>query len=57
MTHVVPDLESFYNRQLLNIGGIAEESTWVNRDATKVATKFLLRIEHHASTRNGLSKE
>ena len=43
VSHVISDLEKFYDRQLPNIEGIVEESIGVNKEAIKLVTKVLPR--------------
>jgi len=51
------DLQSCYNRQLANIGGIVEESVGRDRQAIKLITKVIPNWEHHLSTAFGISKK
>ena len=50
-------LEAFYDRQLPNIGGIAEESIGVNRGAITLFAKVLPRHGHHAGSSHGVNAE
>jgi len=51
------DLQSCYDRQLVNIGGIVEESVGRDRKALKLITKVIPNWEHHLSTAFGISKK
>ena len=51
------DLEACYDRQLLNIGGVVEESVGANREAIKLITKVLPRCNYFIGTTYGVSKD
>ena len=51
------DLQSYYNRQLGNIGSIIEESVGRNRSAIKFFTRLMPRFYHYVSTGYGVSNE
>ena len=50
------DLQSCYDRQLANIGGILEESVRRNRKAMKLITKVIPNQMHYLSTVFGISE-
>ena len=39
MVHLFSDLEAYYNKQIPEIGGIAEESIGINRKVIQLITK------------------
>ena len=51
------DLQSCYDRQLANIGGIVEELVGRDRRAIKLITKVIPNWEHYLSTAFGISKK
>ena len=51
------DLKSCYDRQLVNIGGLIEESIGRDRDVMKMLTKLMPRWKHYVSTAHGISEE
>ena len=51
------DLESCYDRQLVNVCGLVEEVVWVEIMAIKLFTKVILRFEHCIHTNFGISEE
>ena len=51
------DLEAYYDRQIPDLCGVAEETIWANRKAAKLKTKALPRMEHHAGTDNEASNK
>ena len=51
------DLQSCYDRQLANIGGIVEESVGRDRQAIKLITKVIPNWKHHLSTAFGISEK
>lgn len=56
MCHLT-DLQSCYDRQLANIGGIVEESVGRDRKAIKLITKVIPNWEHCLSTAFGVSEK
>ena len=50
------DLQSCYDRQLANIGGILEESVGRDRRAMKLITKVIPNQQHYLSTVFGISE-
>jgi len=50
------DLKSCYDRQLVNIGALIEESIGVNRNGLKLITKIIPRWKHHICTAFGISE-
>ena len=51
------DLKSCYDRQLMNIGGLIEESIGRDRDLMKILTNLIPRWKHYVSTAYGISSE
>ena len=51
------DLEACYNRQLLNIGNIMQESVGVERRVMQLLTKVIPCFEHYTCMSFGPSKE
>jgi len=51
------DLKSCYDRQLMNIGGLIEESMGRNRDIIKILTNLIPRWQHYVSTAYGISEK
>ena len=49
------DLQSYYDRQLSNVGSIIEESVGHNRNAMILYTKIMPYFEHHICTGYGVS--
>jgi len=50
------DLKSCYDRQLINIGGLLEESLGRDRNVMKMLTNLIPRWKHYVSTAHGISK-
>ena len=48
--YCLTDLQSCYDRQLLNIGGIIEESSGRDRKAMKLITKVMPNLKHFIPT-------
>ena len=53
--HVISDLEACYDKHLLNIDSIAEESLGVERKSVKLVTKTIAAFEHYLCTSFGIS--
>ena len=51
------DLKSCYDRQLINIGGLIEESIGRNRDVMKMLTNLIPRWKYYVSTAYGISEK
>ena len=54
--HKVADLESFYDRQLANVCGVAEEAVGADRMEIKLLKKVTTRFEHWTHTNFGIRK-
>ena len=55
--HYLTDLKSCYDRQLVNIGGLIEESIGRDRHAMQLTQKITPRWKHYVSTAFGVSEE
>ena len=53
--YCLTDLQSCYDRQLPNIGGIIEESAGRDRNAMKLITKVMPNLKHYVCTGFGIS--
>ena len=57
MMHNMSDLKAYYDRQLPNIGCMAQEAVGVERTPAKVFAKVLPIMNHHVCTSFGISKK
>ena len=53
--YTIMNLQSCYDRQLPNVGSIVEELVGCNRNAMKLYTKIMPKLEHYVSTGYGIS--
>ena len=53
----ITDLQSSYDRQLPDIGGILEESVGHDRNGIKLITKVMANWEHYIITGHGISEK
>ena len=57
MVHLFSDLETFYDRQISEIGGITEESMDVDRKSIQLITKTVETFTHFVRIGFGISKQ
>ena len=57
MTHHMTDLKACYDRQLVEVGGIPEESVGRDRAAIKLITKVIPNWNHYVSVACGISEK
>ena len=55
MIHNISNLKACYDRKLLNIGGMVQESVGVERNAILLFQKVLPIMKHHVCTDFGIS--
>ena len=53
--YILTDLQSCYDRQLPNVGSIAEELVGRNHNAMKFFTSIMPNFQHHANMAYGIS--
>ena len=55
--HLFSDLEACYNSKFLEIGGIVEESTSINRKVIQLITKMVVSFKYYMRIGFEISKE
>ena len=55
--HATSDIEACYDRQMIEVCVLVEESIGDNRKVVKLLTKVLPIFEHHVGTANGVSSK